>query len=340
MAKWTLENILRIDPQEFEVLLSRLFSSIGYKTELTQYSRDRGIDIVIMIENFGLTHKWLVQAKRYSESVGVKEVREYSSLRYRDHVDGVIIAATSSFTKEAMEEAAEHNLKLIDGNLLVEMLNHYLPNQYSEIANNSGKNTDKLPEKIGNGAILKRGEKVLANEVVTMGNEKFTIILTNKNVFLKKESSSFFSKSSNIEERIEIKDILGLHNEPNRSVIITGNKKLKMYPITSRKLPELANIFETLRPEYLRGEHLKLSSRNGTQLIILTNKRLIVSEISGERQKEISNKKIVGVELKSGFLKKDQLLVLEDSGVVVKHYFDVNEPGKWKEMIEQCVRTY
>ena len=340
MAKWTLENILRIDPQEFEVLLSRLFSSMGYKTELTRYSRDKGIDIVIMIENFGLAHKWLVQAKRYTGSVGVKEVREYSSLRYRDRVDGVIIAATSSFTKEAIEEAAEHNLKLIDGNLLVEMLNHYLPDKYMELANDPGKNTDKLPEEIGSGAILRRGEKVLANELVTMGNEKFSIILTNKNVFLKKESSGFFSKKSNIEERIEIKEILGLHNEANRTILITGNKKLKMYPISSRKLPELIGIFKTLRPEYLRGEHLKLSSRNGTELIMLTNKRLIVSEISGEIQKEISNKKIVGVELKSAFLKKNQLLVLEDSGVVVKHYFDVNEPVKWKKTIEQCVRTY
>ncbi|WMW21358.1 restriction endonuclease [Methanolobus mangrovi] len=338
MAKWTLENLLGIDPQEFEILLSRLFSNMGYRTELTQYSRDRGVDIVIKIENFGLTHTWLVQAKRYSGSVGVKEVREYSSLRYRDRVDGVIIAATSSFTKEAMEEAAEHNLKLIDGNLLVEMLNYYLPDGCTEVVS-AGKQTDKASEEIGGGAILKRGEMVLANQIVTIGNEKFTITLTNRNIFLKKESSGFFSKSSDIEERIEIKEILGIHTEPNRVILITGNKNLKMYPISSRRLSELVEIFQNLRPEYLKGEHLDLSSRNGTQLTILTNKRIIVSDISGEIQKEIIHKKIVGVELKGGFLKRDQLVVSDNSNAVTKHYLDVDNPILWKDMIEQCVRT-
>ena len=338
MAKWTLENLLGTEPQEFEILLSRLFSNMGYRTELTQYSKDRGIDIVIKIENFGLTHTWLVQAKRYSGSVGVKEVREYSSLRYRDHVDGVIIAATSSFTKEAMVEAADHNLKLIDGNLLVEMLNYYLPDRCTE-AVDAGKETDKASDGIGGGAILKRGEKVLANQMVTIGNEKFTITLTNRNIFLKKESPGFFSKSSDIEERIEMKEILGIHTEANRLIMITGNKNLKMYPISSRRLPELVEIFENLRPEYLRGEHLDLSSRNGTQLTILTNKRIIISDISGETQKNIAHKKIVGVELKGGFLKKDQLIVSENSNAVIKHYLDVDNPTYWKDMIEHCVRT-
>jgi restriction system protein len=339
MAKWTLENLLLTKPHEFEILLSRLFLSMGYKTELTQYSRDRGVDIVIKIENFGLSHTWLVQAKRYSGSVGVKEIREYSSLRYRDRVDGVIIVTTSTFTKEAVEEAAEHNVKLIDGNLLTGMLNHYLPDGYMEINNHLKKDIERDSDEIGSGAILKNGEELLGNEAVMIGNEKFTLSITNRNLFLKKESSGIFSKNSQIEERIEVKEIVGLHTEANRFMLITGNKKLRIYPISSRKLSILVEIFESLRPEYLRGEHLIISSRNGTQLTMLTNKRLVVTDISEGMLSDIYNKKIVGVEIKGGFLKRDQLLVSEDAGTVIKHLFDIDDPAKWKDMIEQSVRT-
>ncbi|MBP1909786.1 restriction endonuclease [Methanolobus bombayensis] len=339
MAKWTVESLLETDPQDFEVLLSRLFSKMGYHTELTQYSRDKGVDLVIRIENFGLVHTWNVQAKRYSDPVGVKDIREYSSIRYRDHVDGVIIVASSSFTKEAMEEAAQHNLKLIDGYLLSEMLNHYLPDECASTRLEHANSSSSKQEENKGGAILKRGEQVLANETVILGKEKILITITNRNIFLKKESSGLFSKRSDIEERIELKELLGMHCEHGRMILVTGNKKLKLYPLSSRKLQAIEKIMESIRPEYVRGEHLILSSRNGTELTLLTNKRLVVLDISGNSELDIPNKKIVGVEIKRGFLKKEQLIVSEDSDNMKKHPLIVENPARWKEFIEQCVRT-
>lgn len=134
--------------------------------------------------------------------------------------------------------------------------------------------------------------------------------------------------------------MIGLHTEPNKAILITGNKKLKLYPLSSRKLPELIGIFETLQPEYLRGEHLIISSRNGDRLTILTSKRLVITDISEGMLMEIQNKKIVGAEVTGGFLKKDQLHVLEDSGVVTKHPVDVDDPVKWKDRIGECVRSF
>ncbi len=337
--KWTFENLLEIEPHEFEVLLSGLFSKMGYLTELTRYSRDRGIDLIIRIENFGLSHTWLVQAKRYSHSVGVKEIREYSSLKYRDRVDGVIIVSTSFFTKEAIEEAAEHNVKLIDGNLLIGMLEYYLPDEQNDAGYISEKQTERTSEVIGDGTILKSGEQVIGSETVMMGNEKFTLSITNKNLFFKRKSTGLFSKNSQIEEKIEVKKILGLHTEANRSILIIGNKELKLYPISSGKSGSLVEIFENLRPAYLKGEYLITSFRNGKELTMLTNKRLVVADIAKGILNDIDNKKIVGVEMKGGFLKKDQLIVTEDSVPVAKHSLLVDNPGKWKDMIEQCVRT-
>ena len=121
-------------------------------------------------------------------------------------------------------------------------------------------------------------------------------------------------------------------------VLVTGNKKLKLYPLSSRKLQSIEETLQSMRPEYVRGEHLIISSRNGTELILLTNKRLAVLDISGEAKMDIPNKKIVGVELKGGFLKKEQLIITEDSASMMKHSLIVETPAKWKEMIEQCVR--
>ncbi|ETA68499.1 restriction endonuclease [Methanolobus tindarius DSM 2278] len=339
MAKWTVEHLLETDPQDFEVLLSQLFSKMGYHTELTQYSRDKGIDLVIRIENFGLVHTWNVQAKRYSNPVGVKDIREYSSIRYRDHVDGVIIVTSSSFTKEAIEEAEQHNLKLIDGYLLTEMLNHYLTDECANSGLHHENNSSPKNEENNAGAILKKGEQVLANETVILGNEKLILSITNKNIFLKRVSTGLFSKRSDIEERIELKNLLGMHCEPGRIILVTGNKKLKLYPLSSKKIQVIEETLESMRPEYVRGEHLIISSRNGTELTLLTNKRLIVLDISENTELDIPNKKIVGVELKGGFLKKEQLIISEDSGNMKKHSLMVENPAKWKEFIEQCVRT-
>ncbi len=339
MAEWKLEHLRATEPHEFEMLLSRLFSKMGYNAELTQYSRDRGIDLVIRIENFGLSHTWLVQAKRYSYPVGVKEIREYSSLKYRDRVDGVIIVATSLFTKEAIEEAATHNLKLINGELLVEMLDHYLPDESSDAVPLYAKHDLEGMGDVGSGTILKNNEKVLASESVLVGRERFVITLTNMNIFLKKENPGLFSKSARIEERIALKDILGIHKEPNRLILITGSRKLRMYVIGSRKLSMISELMEGLRPEYLKGEHIMISSRLGEQLTILTNKRLIITDIPDVLRKAIDNKRIVGAQIKGGFLKKDQLVISEDRGVVTEHHIDVDDPVRWKDMIEQCVRT-
>ena len=41
----------------------------------------------------------------------------------RDRVDGVIIVTTGNFTKDALDEADQYNLKLISGDILTGMLN-------------------------------------------------------------------------------------------------------------------------------------------------------------------------------------------------------------------------
>lgn len=338
MAGWTLENLLETEPQGFEVLLSELFSSMGYRAELTQYSRDRGIDILISIEKFGLSHTWIVQAKRYSAPVGVKEVREYSSLRDRDRVDGVIIVTTSSFTKEGMQEAAEHNVKLIDGNLLVGMLNHYVPDLNTEM-HGTGNSNEEKHETSDAAAILRRGEAVLASEVVRMDADKYTMVVTNKNIFFKSGTSGFLSRKEEINHRIEVKDLIGLHAEKQNIFLIAGQKKVRIYPFSAKRNDVVLDAFEQLQPIYVRGEHLVLSSRKNQVMTILTNKRLIQTDITDGTAETVAVRNIINVELEGGLFKKNRISVSESSNGVIKHSLEVDDASAWKAEIEHVVRA-
>ncbi|MDW7731533.1 MAG: restriction endonuclease [Methanolobus sp.] len=336
MQNWSTGQLQEIDPYEFEKLLAQLFRKMGYIVEETQFSHDRGIDLIIKIAHFGLSHTWIVQAKRYTESVGVKAIREYSSLRYRDRVDGVIIATTSSFTREAQEEAAEHNVKLIDGNLLAEMLNHYLPDEKD---NSQGtKQSDVSIKDQATSTIFRRGEEVLAREPVSLEKERFTMVITNKNLFFKKESNGILSRKENVELRIQFKDLVGVHVERQYLFLIAGQKNLTVYTLSTKSKERIAELLENLRPEYVRGEHLILSSRRNSSMTILTNKRLAQLDIESGVMNDMTLSKIVGIELEGGFLKKDRLVVSESSSGMNRHYLEVDDISKWKKEIEQNVR--
>ena len=337
MQSWSVAQLQETDPYEFEKLLAQLFRNMGYLVEETQLSRDRGIDLIIRIDHFGLTHTWIVQAKRYTDSVGVKAIREYSSLRHRDRVDGVIIVTTSHFTKEAQEEAAEHNVKLIDGNLLAGMLNHYLPsgNTADQSAGVPGED-DRKPE---SSTVLRIGEEIISREIVSLEKERYTMVISNKNIFFKKETNGLLSKKESVELRILLKDLIGIHVEKQHLFLIAGRKDLTVYPLSGKSKDKIAEIIENLRPEYIRGEHLILSSRKSSSMTILTNKRLVLLEIGDSITKEIMLSKIVEMEVEGGFLKRDRLMISESSSGMNKHYLEVDDIHRWKEKIEQNVKV-
>lgn len=105
-----------MDEYKFEVFVGDLWKKQGWDTTVTQGSHDQGIDIIAeKDETFYQKH--VIQAKRYAEdnNVGVRDIREYSSIFSREKVDAVIIVTTSSFTSKARKEAEELNVKLVDG---------------------------------------------------------------------------------------------------------------------------------------------------------------------------------------------------------------------------------
>ncbi|MDF1533094.1 MAG: restriction endonuclease [Methanosarcinaceae archaeon] len=341
MAKWTLEYLLSTTPSDLENLVAHLFKQMGYRASVTQYSRDGGVDIELSLEHFGIFHRWLVQVKRYADAVGVKEVREYSSLRYRDNVDGVIIVTTSSFTKEAEGEAAEHNVKLIGGALLVEMLNHYCLNTQTQLP--SAASTPELPDKKNSaidGAILKRGENILSSESVVIDRDRLTMIVTNKNIFFKKGTGGMLSNKSEIFRRIGTNEIIGVHAETKHIFLLTGAKNIEIINIQPKNRERVLELLGRLRADYLKGEYLLRLAQVGVKFLILTNKRLAIINMHDGSREEINVKGIIGSRIiKGGMFKKAKLIVSESGDDFRKREIEVDNAVAWQKAIGDAVRV-
>lgn len=338
MNIWTFNRLLGLEPYEFEELLGHLFTQMGYRAEVTQRSRDTGVDIMISIENFGLSHTWIVQAKRYAEPVGVKEVREYSSLRYRDNVDGVIIATTSGFTKEAQKEAGDHNVKLIDGPLLLKMLEHYMPKDPDRRIQQHALSENR---EIGTieGTVLKQGEKTLGETEVLLRGERVLMACTNKRIFLIKNANSLISKRREVLHSIEVKDMLGWAHEMSSLHLVLGGIQITVMSMRARKPEHAVEMLECLQQEYVRREHLLKFERTKDAFLILTNKRITKIHSSGGSD-EISLKNILGTELKGGgLLSRSKLLLMGNMKENNLSEIDCADLASWKEAIEAAIRV-
>ncbi|MGB3907980.1 MAG: restriction endonuclease [Methanomethylovorans sp.] len=338
MYTWTIERLLGLEPYEFEELLGHLFVRMGYKAEVTQRSRDSGVDIIVSIENFGLSHTWAVQVKRYAEPVGVKEVREYSSLRYRDNIDGVIIATTSGFTKDAQKEASEHNVKLLDGSLLVKMLEHYMPEDPNRRLQQRALSEDRGTGVL-EGTVLKKGERPLGETEVFFRGERVIMTCTNKRIFLIKNISSLLSKRREVLYSIEVKDLLGWARGTSFLYLVMAGRQITVLSVRTRKPEHATKMLECLRQEYIRGEHLEKFERTKDEFIVLTNKRIAKIHLSGSAE-EMSLKNILGTEIKgSGLLGRSKLFLIGNMKENTLSEIDCADPASWKDAIEAAIRV-
>jgi restriction system protein len=132
-----IEKLRSLSPWEFEDFVAHLMQLAGFDVEVTPRSGDRGVDIVASVATEGLANITLaVQVKRRKGSVGIGEVlKTRGTLGPDEH--GAIVTS-SSFTKQAIEEAQKEGMKpvtLVDGEAVVELVLKYygqLDKQYRE----------------------------------------------------------------------------------------------------------------------------------------------------------------------------------------------------------------
>jgi hypothetical protein len=123
-------DILTIGHREFEQFLQILFQREGYRVDLTQQSRDGGIDLVAF-SDLTTSDGLLIQAKHSAGTVGIGVVRELIGARFlagsdlSGHV--LTVATTGRFSKVAQDAQMLHpnEIKLIDYQNLMARLSGY-----------------------------------------------------------------------------------------------------------------------------------------------------------------------------------------------------------------------
>ena len=120
------ENIAALDWEDFEHLVRELFESEfesrGVEVKVTQASRDGGVDAVVFDPDPITGGKIILQAKRYTNTVGVSAVRDLYGTVVNEGANKGILITTSNYGPDAYKFAKGKPITLLDGSNLLHMM--------------------------------------------------------------------------------------------------------------------------------------------------------------------------------------------------------------------------
>ncbi|XZK12696.1 restriction endonuclease [Clostridium perfringens] len=101
---------------EFENYLYKLFKSKGFTCTLTKQSNDYGADLILKHSNEEIT---IVQAKFYSNKVGISAIQEIVAAKKYYSANNCIVITNNYFTENAKELATCNSVHLFDRDNLI-----------------------------------------------------------------------------------------------------------------------------------------------------------------------------------------------------------------------------
>jgi restriction system protein len=111
---------------DFEALIrdlfSKEFSTEGAEVKITRGSKDGGVDAVVFDPDPIKGGKFIIQAKRYTNVVGVSAVRDLYGTVMNEGANRGILVTTASYGPDAYEFVRDKPLSLISGSELLHML--------------------------------------------------------------------------------------------------------------------------------------------------------------------------------------------------------------------------
>ena len=103
---------------EFEEFLGEYYKSLGYKVADTPKTNDYGADLILEREG----RRYVLQAKRYKNKVGVSAIQEVVASKAHYNATGAIVATNNYYTQNAWNLAKENHVFLIDRAKLIELI--------------------------------------------------------------------------------------------------------------------------------------------------------------------------------------------------------------------------
>jgi restriction system protein len=121
-----MTNLAALDWEDFEHLIRELFqkefSQSGGEVRVTQASRDGGVDAIAFDPDPIRGGKIVIQAKRYTNAVGVSAVRDLYGTVLNEGATKGILVTTASYGPDAYEFAKGKPLTLLNGSNLLHLL--------------------------------------------------------------------------------------------------------------------------------------------------------------------------------------------------------------------------
>ena len=119
-------NLATTDWENFEHLVREVFEqefvSEGGEVKVTQASRDGGVDAIAFDPAPIRGGKYVIQAKRYTRTVGVAAVRDLYGTVVHEGADRGILVTTSDYGADSVSFAKDKPLTLINGAQLLSLL--------------------------------------------------------------------------------------------------------------------------------------------------------------------------------------------------------------------------
>ena len=122
----TTTNLAAMDWEDFEHLIRELFEkefkTSGGEVKVTQASRDGGVDAIAFDPDPIRGGKIVIQAKRYTNTVGVSAVRDLYGTVVNEGATKGILVSTADYGPDAYEFAKGKPLTLLNGSNLLHLL--------------------------------------------------------------------------------------------------------------------------------------------------------------------------------------------------------------------------
>jgi len=208
---------------EFENYLLNIFKSLGYEGETTLASNDYGADLVVAKDGI----KTVIQAKRYSDKVGIYAVQEVVGAKNYYNADKCLVITNSYFTPNAINLAEVNNVELWDRNKLINMVMLSLNPNDSEKENNINQNNNDSGSGSGkvnnnnlnaNNSLLDERDELLTSAItlICSYNEVSTSLLQRK-------FRIGFNRASKLLDQLEQINIVSAKDENyNRKILINN----------------------------------------------------------------------------------------------------------------------
>ena len=114
-----IQDLKKLDPGYFEELVAVTYRALGFWVKRVGKSGDHGVDLEMRSAN---GKRWIVQCKRYRDSVGESTIRELYGTLIHEQAHRAVLVTSAEITPPAEKWARNKPIDLVDGQGLLNLM--------------------------------------------------------------------------------------------------------------------------------------------------------------------------------------------------------------------------